>query len=90
MEVSKVIIRKLFPSEERVGAFISVVFDDIFVIHDVKIINGEKRRFIGFPSKRDKEGVFHDVAHPIKAEARETIEKRIISLYEKEVENIKP
>ena len=88
MEVSKVIIRKVFAENERLSALVSVVFDDMFVVHDIKIINGDLRRFVAMPSKRDKEGAFHDIAHPIKAEAREEIENRILSLYEKELENI--
>lgn len=89
MEVSKVIIRKHFPEEDRLLSLLSVVFEDIFVIHDIKIIKGEKRLFVAFPSKRDNQGVFHDIAHPITQNARERIEKKILALYEKELENIK-
>ena len=68
MEITEV---KVFPiSEEKLKAFVSVVFDHCFMVNDIKIIQGRDGLFISMPSRKKKNGEFKDVAHPINAEFR--------------------
>ena len=60
----------------------SITIDDEFVVHDIKIIEGEKGFFIAMPSRRSKEGEFRDVAHPIKSETRTQLQNIILKAYE--------
>ena len=60
----------------------SITIDDEFVVHDIKIIEGEKGFFIAMPSRRSKEGEFRDVAHPIKSETRTQLQNMILKAYE--------
>jgi stage V sporulation protein G len=75
---------KVFPvSEEKLKAYVSIVFDDCFLVSDLKIIQGPNGLFISMPSKRKKNGEFKDVAHPLNRQTRELMEKRILLEYEK-------
>ena len=79
MEVTDV---RVFPvDEEKLKAFVSVIFDDCFVVSDIKIINGTNGLFISMPSKKRKNGTFRDIAHPLNNETRRMIEERIIERY---------
>ena len=87
MEVTEV---KIFPvNEERLKAYVTVTFDDAFIVSDVKVINGNTGLFVAMPSRKRKDGTFRDIAHPLNNEAREKIEGVILKEYEKElVKNI--
>ena len=64
-------------------AVVSVTFDDAFVVHDIKIIDGEKGLFIAMPSRRASDGEYRDIAHPINMETRRILQDRILAEYEK-------
>jgi stage V sporulation protein G len=75
---------KVFPvNEEKLKAYVSIVFDACFLVSDLKIIQGPTGLFLSMPSKRKKNGEFKDVAHPLNRETREMLEKRIFEEYEK-------
>jgi stage V sporulation protein G len=80
MEITEV---KVYPvSEEKLKAYVTVTFDNCFVVRDLKIIQGNNRLFVAMPSRRMKDGSFRDVVHPSNAEMREILEKRIFEEYE--------
>ncbi|MFQ5701688.1 MAG: septation regulator SpoVG [Acidobacteriota bacterium] len=73
---------RVFPvEEEKLKAFVSVIFDDCFVVSDIKIINGTNGLFISMPSKKRKNGTFRDIAHPLNNETRKMIETKILAKY---------
>lgn len=79
---------KVFPvDEEKLKAFASVVFDDCFVVSDIKIIQGPNGLFVSMPSKRRKNGTFRDVAHPLNSDTRRMIEGCIIEKYREVLSN---
>lgn len=79
MDVTEV--RVIPVEEERLKAFVTITFDNCFIVRDVKIINGNNGLFVAMPSKKRKDGTFRDVAHPLNHEMREVIEKRVIDQY---------
>jgi len=84
MEITEV---KVFPvSEEKLKAFVSVVFDHCFMVNDIKIINGRQGLFISMPSRKKKNGEFKDVAHPLNNETRKRIEGEVLSEYDRVLE----
>ena len=73
---------RVFPvEEEKLNASVSVIFDDCFVVSDIKIIQGTSGLFVSMPSKKRKNGTFRDIAHPLNNETRRTIEQQIIEKY---------
>lgn len=64
-------------------AIVSITIDDEFVVHDIKVIEGEKGLFIAMPSKKAADGEYRDVAHPINSETREGIQRLILESYER-------
>lgn len=86
MEITEV---KVFPvNEERLKAYVSITFDNCFVVRDLKIIHGTSGLFVAMPSKKRKDGQFKDIAHPLNSETREMIEKAVFDAYEKEVKTM--
>lgn len=82
MQITEVKIRKVFNDDDtRLKAVISLLIDNSFAIHDVKVIEGEDRLFVAMPSRKDENGIFRDIVHPIDAEARKEIESKIINEY---------
>ena len=74
---------RVFPVEEdRLKAYVTIVFDKCFMVSDVKVINGPNGLFISMPSKRRKNGTFRDVAHPLNSETRRMIEEKVLQRYE--------
>ena len=69
--------------EGKMRAIVSITIDDEFVIHDIKVIEGEKGLFIAMPSKKATDGEYRDIAHPINSGTRENIQKIILESYEK-------
>ena len=87
MEITQV---RVFPvEEEKLKAFVSVIFDDCFVVSDIKIIQGNSGLFISMPSKKGKNGTFRDIAHPLNSDTRGSIEESVITKY-REVREKKP
>ena len=78
-------IRKTF-TEGPMLAIASVTFDSVFVVHDVKIIDANGHRFIVMPSRKNADGTYRDIAHPITAEFRKTLEDAVLAAYEKALE----
>jgi stage V sporulation protein G len=85
VEVSEIRIR-MVDNESKMKAVVSVTFDDVFVVHDIKVIEGTKGIFIAMPSRRSPDGVYRDIVHPINTEFRDALVKRIVSKYEQEKE----
>lgn len=82
MKVTDVRIRKI-NDEGKMKAIVSVTFDNEFVVHDIKIIEGQNGLFIAMPSRKMSEGDFRDIAHPINSETRTRLQDAIFSEYEK-------
>ena len=82
MNITDVRVRKV-NDEGKMKAVVSVTFDDEFVVHDIKVIEGEKGLFIAMPSKKATDGEYRDIAHPINSETRDRIQKIILESYEK-------
>lgn len=86
MTVTGVKVRKLH-NEARLRAVVSVTFDNEFAVHDIKVIEGPERLFAAMPSRRDEDGVFHDIVHPIGSEARQKIEDAVLTAYNEALQN---
>ncbi len=84
MTVTDVRIRRI-NSEGKMKAIVSVTFDDEFVVHDIKIIEGQNGLFIAMPSRKTADGEFRDIAHPINSETRNKIQEAVFAEYEKEL-----
>lgn len=82
MEITDVRIRKM-SDEGKMKAIVSITFDDEFVVHDVKIIEGQNGLFVAMPSRKMGEGDFRDIAHPLLSETRNKIKDAIFAEYEK-------
>jgi stage V sporulation protein G len=81
MEITDVRVRKI-TKEGKMKAVVSVTFDNEFVVHDIKVIEGEKGLFIAMPSRKALDGEFRDIAHPINSVTRDRIQKSILEKYE--------
>ena len=84
MTITDVRVRKI-ASEGKMKAIVSVTFDNEFVVHDIKVIEGQNGLFIAMPSRKTPDGEFKDNAHPINTETRERIQGAILEAYEKAV-----
>lgn len=82
MNITDVRIRKI-AKDGNMKAIVSITLDDEFVVHDIKVIEGEKGLFIAMPSRRTGEGEYKDIAHPISKESREKVASVILEAYEK-------
>ena len=85
MQITDIRIRKI-AKEGKMKAVVSVTFDNAFVVHDIKVIDGEKGLFIAMPSQKTKEGEYKDIAHPINTDTRTRIEEMILKCYNEAVE----
>ena len=85
MQITDVRVRKV-AKEGKLKAVVSITIDDEFVVHDIKVIEGEKGLFIAMPSKKALDGEYRDIAHPINSGTRERIQKIILEKYTEEVE----
>lgn len=81
MQITDVKIRKTF-SEGPMLAVASITLDEIFVVHDVKVIQASDRLFIVMPSRKNADGTYRDIAHPITAEFRKHMEEKVLAAYE--------
>lgn len=82
MQITDVRVRKI-TKEGKMKAIVSITLDDEFVVHDIKVIEGEKGMFIAMPSKKSADGEHRDIAHPINSSTREQIQRVILESYEK-------
>ncbi len=85
MTITDVRVRKV-SKEGKMKAVVSITVDDEFVIHDIKVIEGEKGLFIAMPSRKATDGEYRDIAHPINSTTREKIQKMILEKYEEAVQ----
>ena len=85
MEITDVRLRRI-ETEGKLRAYVSITFDDSFVVHDLRVIDGTKGMFVAMPSKRLPNGDHKDIAHPINTEIREKIQNAVLEVYQKEVE----
>ena len=84
MEITEV---RVFPvnNEERLKAYATITIDNVFLIRDLRIINGNAGLFVAMPSRKMKDGSFKDIAHPLNSETRQMIEMKVIPEYEREL-----
>ena len=85
MQITDVRVRKVVAKEGKLKAVVSITIDDEFVVHDIKVIEGEKGLFIAMPSRKTADGEYRDTAHPISSETRDMIQKLILEKYEEAV-----
>ena len=84
MEITDVRVRRV-AKDGKMKAVVSITIDNEFVIHDIKVIEGDKGLFIAMPSRKSADGEYRDIAHPINAEARQIFTDAILAEYEKEL-----
>ena len=84
MQITDIRVRKL-TKEGKMKAVVSVTFDDVFVVHDIKVIYGDKGLFIAMPSRRAGDGEYRDIAHPINSDMRDRLQSEILAKYEEAV-----
>ena len=89
MQITDIRIRQI-SKEGKMKAVVSVTFDNAFVVHDIKIIDGDKGLFIAMPSRKAADGEYRDIAHPINSETRTELQQRILSEYEKMPQELSP
>ena len=83
MQITDIKIRKFF-DEGPMKAIVSVTFDDVFAVHDIKVIHAGEKDFIVMPSRKNPDGSYRDIAHPITAQFRLDLEKAVLEEYEKQ------
>lgn len=82
MQITDVRIRQV-SKDSKMKAVVSITLDNEFVVHDIKVIDGDKGLFIAMPSRKTGEGEYRDIAHPINSETRDLLQKVILEQYEK-------
>ena len=87
MQITEV---KVYPvnDNEKLKGYATIIFDNCFVVRDLKIISGTTGLFVAMPSKKKKEGTYRDIAHPLNNETRRMIEDSIIREYEREIASL--
>lgn len=81
MEITDVRVRKV-ALDGKMKAIVSITLDNEFVVHDIKVIEGEKGVFVAMPSRKSVTGEYRDIAHPINSETRDYVQKIILEKYE--------
>lgn len=87
MQITDIRIRRI-SKEGKMKAVVSITFDNAFVVHDIKIIEGEKGLFIAMPSRKAADGEYRDIAHPINFETRDTVQSMVLRRYEELMEEV--
>ena len=82
MEITDIRIKKV-EADNKLKAYVTVTFDDCFVVHNLKIINGQFGRFVAMPSRKTRDGEFKDIAHPINPDFRKKIQARILEEFDR-------
>lgn len=85
MNITEIRVRKIIP-EGKLKGIVSITLDNVLAVHDIKIVQGEERLFAAMPSRRDDNGMFRDIVHPINADVRKEMEDQILSAFKMEVE----
>lgn len=85
MQITDVRVRKI-TKEGKMKAIVSITLDEEFVVHDIKVIEGDKGLFIAMPSKKASDGEYRDIAHPINSATRDNIQRTILDNYVKALE----
>lgn len=83
MNITEVRIRLKTKEDSKIRAIASITIDECFVIHDIKVIEGNEGFFIAMPSRKTPEGEFKDIVHPLNTETRELIKEKILFEFEK-------
>lgn len=84
MKITEVKIRKLLDTG-RLRAVVSVTFDNVFAVHDIKVVQGDNRLFVAMPSRRESDGSYRDVVHPINSSFRQMTEQAVLEQYKSEI-----
>ncbi|MCR4956420.1 MAG: septation regulator SpoVG [Lachnospiraceae bacterium] len=84
MQITDVRVRKV-DKEGKMRAVVSITIDDEFVVHDIKVIDGDKGLFIAMPSRKGSNDEYRDIAHPINSETRDRLSKIILGAYQEEI-----
>ncbi|MBQ8568717.1 MAG: septation regulator SpoVG [Oscillospiraceae bacterium] len=87
MTITDIKIRKII-TEGRLRAVISITLDNMLAVHDIKVVQGDERLFVAMPSRKDENGIFRDIVHPISPEARQMIEAQILEAYTRHIEQM--
>lgn len=85
MKITDVRVRLIKKDDSKLKAVASVTFDDCFVVHDIKVIDGSEGSFIAMPSRKTNEGEYKDIAHPIRQDMRDELIRAILSVYAEEL-----
>ena len=89
MEITDIRVKRIqteSSTESKMKAVVSVTFDDAFVVHDIKVIEGQDKLFTAMPSRKTQDGEFKDIAHPINRETRVELEEAILAEYQRVLE----
>ncbi len=87
MNITEIKVRRIY-NEGRLRALVSVTIDSDLAVHDIKVIEGPERFFVAMPSRKEENGVFRDVVHPITVEARKKLEDEILREYHRHIEQL--
>ena len=87
MTITDIKIRKII-TEGRLRAVISITLDNMLAVHDIKVVQGDERLFVAMPSRKDENGIFRDIVHPISPEARQMIETQILECDTRHIEQM--
>ena len=83
MEITDVVVYPI--NEEKLKAYVTLTFDNCFVVRDLKVIKAQKGYFVAMPNKKRKDGVIRDIAHPLNQEMRDYIEEKVLEKYRESV-----
>jgi stage V sporulation protein G len=78
-------VRVFLKGEEKLKAYAAITFDDVFVVHNLRVIKGEKGMMVCMPSKKNNDGTFKDIVHPITNDFRHQLEQIVLDAYEKKL-----
>lgn len=88
MQITDIKIRRIY-QDNRLRALVSLTLDGELAVHDIKVIEGPERLFVAMPSRRDDNGTFRDIVHPITSDARHKIEAQILDAYQAHLDALK-
>ena len=86
MQITDIKVRKTFAADGPMKAVVSVTFDGQLALHDIKVINTRDKYFIVMPSRKNPDGTYRDIIHPINSEFRQTLEREVLNAYFVELE----
>ncbi|QYA48388.1 septation regulator SpoVG [Nosocomiicoccus ampullae] len=90
MKITDVRLRKVNNPDTRMKALASITFDDSFVVHDLRVIDGNNGMFVAMPSKRTADGEFRDIAHPINSDMRQHVQEEVMRVYDETEDPVEP